>query len=82
MAKVGSFAKVSNLREVAAAEIEKLRGLLHRQYRADAAIYSMPHDCTEEQWRAATTEHHSIHLLLAAEFETDSKPDISEPGVN
>ena len=63
--------------KVACNEIESLRGLLNRQYRADAALYGMPHDCTEEQYRKATTEHAAVHLLLMAEFEPDSKPEMS-----
>ena len=61
-------------------EIFRLRSLLNRQYRADAALYSLPHDCTAEQHQQATAEHDAVHLLLMAEFETDSKPVTSDPG--
>ena len=62
-------------------EIERLRGLLHRQYRADAVLYGMPNDCTEEQHREAITEHDAVHLLLIAEFVADSKLATSESRV-
>ena len=61
------------------ADVFRLRGLLNRQYRADAALYGMPHDCTADQHQVATTEHDAVHLLLMAEFETDSKPGTPEP---
>ena len=52
------------------ADVFRLRGLLNRQYRADEALYSLPHDCTEEQHQQATAEHDAIHLLLISEFFT------------
>ena len=51
-------------------EVWRLRGLLNRQYRADAALYDLPHDCTAEQHQQATAEHDAIHLLLISEFFT------------
>ena len=75
--QTGAPSNLPCIKADAANEIERLRGLLYRQYRADASLYGMPHDCTEEQHRQAATEHDAVHLLLAAEFETDSKPAIS-----
>ena len=57
-----------------AAEIERLRSLLLRQYLADVALYGMPHDCTKNEHLAAMAEHDAVHLLLEEEFKTDGKP--------
>ena len=67
--QTGAPSNLPCIKADAANEIERLRGLLYRQYLADAVLYGMPHDCTEEQYRQAATEHAAVHLLLAAEFE-------------
>ena len=54
---------------VEADEIDRLRALLLRQYRADAACYAMPLDCTEAEHVALLSEHDAVHALLAAEFK-------------
>ena len=61
----------------AADEIDRLRGLLHRQYCANIALMELPNDSTEEQYCNVIKGHHAAHLLLIAEFEPSSKPDKS-----
>jgi hypothetical protein len=65
MSPAGAVAALGLLLE----ERDRLRFLLLRQYMADAALYAMPHDCTEAEHVAALTEHDAVHALLAAEFK-------------
>ncbi len=54
-------------------EIDRLRALLVRQYRADAALYAMPHDCNADAHEAALAEHDAAHAALAAELVPNVK---------
>lgn len=50
-------------------EITRLRAMLLRQYKADAACYAIPLGCTEAEHISVLSEHDAVHALLAAEFK-------------
>jgi hypothetical protein len=48
------------------AEVELLRAAALRQWKADAALYAMPHDCSADEHIAAMNEHEAAHAALGA----------------
>ena len=48
------------------AEVEALREAALRQWKVDAALYSMPHGCSADDYIAAMDEHEAAHAALGA----------------
>jgi hypothetical protein len=48
------------------AEVEALRAAALRQWKADASLYAMPHDCSRDEHIAALDEHDAAHAALGA----------------
>lgn len=45
-------------------EIKTMRALLERQWQADAALYSLPHDCERHEHERWLTEHDAAHKAV------------------
>lgn len=46
------------------AEMQTMRTLLERQWKADSTLYTLPHDCEKHEHEYWLKEHYEVHKVI------------------